>query len=371
MINKAFIHFVIKEFKHIFRDVRTLLVLFGMPVAQLIIFGYAVRTEINNADIAVFDKSLDPLTREIRQKFSTSDYFRINADISNETEIEPEFRSGKVQAVIVFDKDFAKNLESGKKVTIQLLIDASNPNTATLLQSYINSIINDFKKGMIVDSPNSGYIINIEPRMYYNPELKSVNMFVPGLTALILMLVSALLTSIAITKEKETGTMEVLLVSPLKPLTIIIGKVLPYALLALINALSILIIAILIFEVPFKGSVILFFAESLLFIFTALSLGILISTAVKTQQVALMISLAGLLMPTVLLSGFIFPVENMPVFLQIISNVIPAKWFLIILKSIMIKGIGIEYFFKETLILAGMAVFFLTISMKRFKLRLE
>jgi ABC-2 type transport system permease protein len=207
--------------------------------------------------------------------------------------------------------------------------------------------------------------------MFYNPELKSVYMFVPGLIALILMLVSALMTSIAITKEKEFGSMEVLLVSPLKPQIIILGKVVPYITIALINSLSVLTLALLIFKVPFKGSFLIFLGESFLFILTALSLGIMISTIAKTQQVALMMSLAGLLMPTVLLSGFIFPIENMPAVLQYLSHLIPAKWFLVILKSNMLKGNGIEYYWKETLILFLMMTFYLLISVKKFKIRLE
>ena len=242
---------------------------------------------------------------------------------------------------------------------------------STLLYGYISSIILDYQNSKTNVANKEGFIINSEIKMLYNPELKSVYMFVPGLLAMILMLVSALMTSISITKEKEIGTMEVLLVSPLKPQIIIIGKVIPYILLALINAYSVLGLGVFVFEVPFNGSFWLFFAETLIFLATALSLGIIISTIARTQQFALMFSLAGLLMPTVLLSGFIFPVENMPLLLQFISNFIPAKWYLIIVRSIMLKGLGFSYIRNETFILLAMIAVFLLISMKNFKTRLD
>jgi ABC-2 type transport system permease protein len=368
---KTLIQFVKKEIYHIFRDPRTLLVLFGMPLIQLILFGFAIRTEVNNAEVAVLDKSKDDVTIEIINKLNASNYISLVEELRNESEIKKVFEAGKAKQVIVFEQDFAKNLISEREASVQLINDASNPNEASLINTYISQIINDYQKDLIKSGISGKLLIQPKVLMLYNPQLESVYMFVPGLIAMILMLVSALMTSIAITKEKELGTMEVLLISPLKPAVIIIGKVIPYIVLAFINAISVLVLSILVFGVPFEGSLILFLGVTTLFILNALSLGILISTIAVTQQVAMMAALAGLLMPTVLLSGFIFPVENMPYFLQLISHVIPAKWFLIILKGIMLKGLGIEYLWKEILIIAGMMIVFLTISVKKFKIRLD
>lgn len=207
--------------------------------------------------------------------------------------------------------------------------------------------------------------------MRFNPELKSVFLFVPGLIALILMLVCALMTSITMAREKEVGTMEVLLVSPLKPQLIVVGKVVPYMALSFVNVVTILLLARAVFGVPFRGSLTLLLAECLLFIVCALSLGVLISTRSNTQQTAMMIALAGLLLPTVILSGFIFPIASMPEVLQFVSHIVPAKWFLRIVRGIMIKGVGIEYFWQETLILVGMTLVFIAASVRNFKIRLE
>ena len=207
--------------------------------------------------------------------------------------------------------------------------------------------------------------------MVFNPEIKSVFMFVPGVMTIILMLVSAMMTSISITKEKETGTMEILLVSPLKPYQVIIGKVIPYVFLSIINALVIILLSIFVFKMPVQGSFFLLGLESVLFIITSLSLGILISTISKTQQTAMMISLMGLMLPVILLSGFIFPINSMPLPLQVISNIIPAKWFIIIIKGVMLKGVGLMYVWKETLILLGMTLFFIVLSIRKYKIRLE
>lgn len=369
----AFIGFITKEFKQIFRDRRTLVVLFGMPIAQLILFGFAIRNEVSNAKIAVLDFSKDEVTREITQKLAVSDAFELADYLESYDEVEQIFREGKIKEVVVFEADFEETLIREGKAAVQVITDATDPNLANIVQSYTGAIIRDY----LQDKNKSELGIEVQPgispkvQMLYNPEMKSVNLFVPGLIAVILMLVSALMTSISITREKEMGNMEILLVSPLKPVQIIVGKVIPYMVLSLVNVITILVLSKFIFGVPFQGNLGFFFAEALLFIITALALGVFISSVANNQQTAMMVSLAGLLLPTILLSGFIFPVKSMPIPLQIISNLIPAKWFLIIVRSIMLKGVGILYLWKETLILAGIAGFFLMLSVKKFKVRLQ
>lgn len=367
----AFSQFVKKEFYHILRDKRSLMVLIGMPIIQVILFGYAIRTEINDADIGILDKSRDNATLQITNKLLSSGYFRLAEYFNSEHQFEDAFKAGRVKQIIVFDEGFQDALGKEGKARVQVINDASNPNMATQLNAYVYSIINDYITGLNADEGNTTAMLKPEIRMLFNPELKSVYLFVPGLISFILLLVSTLMTSIAITRESELGTMEVLLVSPLKPSTIILGKVAPYILIALLNAASVIGLSLVVFKLPFNGDPLLYFFEILLFVITALALGIFISTIAKTQQVAMMVSLAGLMMPSILLSGFIFPIENMPWILQLVSNVIPSTWFLIIAKGIILKGIGIEYLWKETLILGGMCLFFIIVSIRNFKTRLE
>jgi len=362
--------FIIKEFFHIFRDYRSMIVLFGMPVIQVLLFGFALSTEIKNAPIAIIDHSNDQVTRAITSKILSSGFFILADDVQGEGHIEEVFRHGKVKEVIIFESDFATKLEKDRQAGIQVIADASDPNTANLLVSYTSAIISDYQqeytKGMSLP-----VTITTESQMMYNPALKSVFMFVPGVITILLMLITAMMTSISIAREKEMGTMEILLVSPMRPIQIIAGKVLPYVLLAFANAVIILLLSYFVLGMPVKGSLLLLLAESLLFIVMALSLGIFISTVSNSQQMAMMLSMFALMLPTILLSGFIFPIENMPVALQVFSNIMPPRWFIIIVKSIMIKGLGFQYIWKETLIIAGMALFFIALSVKKFKVRMD
>lgn len=365
---KIFLAFITKEFKHIFRDKRTLIILFGMPIIQVLLFGFAISSEIKDGKIAILDLSKDTYSNQYINKITSSGYFRLKEYLNNEADIEKSFQKGDVKIALVIPRDFAKSIQSASPTKVQLIADASDPNQASLLTAYINGVTNAFVQEKAIHTMPS---IQIESKMLYNPESKSVFMFVPGVMTVILMLVSAMMTSITVAKEKEIGTMEILLVSPLKPAIITIGKVVPYLGLSLFNAFTILSLGFLVFDMPMMGSSILLFFEILLFIITSLSLGILISTVTDTQQTAMMISLMGLMLPTILLSGFIFPIESMPEILQIISNVIPAKWFIIIIKSIMLKGVGISVLWKETLILFITSMFFIVMSIKKFKIRLE
>ncbi len=365
-----FTGFIKKEIYHIIRDRRSLLILLGMPIVQILLFGFAITNEINNVDIAILDNSKDATTQEIINKISASKYFSIKQILTQESDIEPVFKKGRIKAVINFERDFGKNLIKDHNAKIQIITDATDPNTANTITNYINAIVQSYDKELNRSIPQL-YQIVIESRMVYNAELKSVYMFVPGVMTVILMLISAMMTSISITKEKELGTMEVLLVSPLKPLQVIAGKVVPYIFLSVFNAIVIVLLGIFVFRMPIQGSLLTLGLESVLFIITSLALGILISTIASSQQTAMMASLMGLMLPTILLSGFIFPITSMHWILQFLSNIIPAKWFIIIIKGILLKGTDITYVWKETLILIGMTLFFLALSVKKYKIRLE
>ncbi|MGV6845316.1 MAG: ABC transporter permease [Lutibacter sp.] len=367
---KRFKGFVIKEFYHILRDKRSLFILFGMPIVQVLLFGFAISNEINNVNIAVLDHSKDVSTQKIINQINASKYFTISKYLHSDNEIESVFKNGKVKATLIFQKDFDKNLNSENKANLQIVSDATDPNTANTITNYLQAILVSFQKKINTNS-NIPLNINLISRLVYNPQLKSVFMFVPGVMTVILMLVSAMMTSISITREKELGTMEILLVSPLKPILVIIGKVFPYIFLSILNAIIIVLLGYFVFEMPIQGNLILLASESILFIITSLALGILISTLSNSQQTAMMISLMALMLPTILLSGFIFPISSMPVILQVISNIIPAKWFLIILKGIMLKGVSFGAIWKETLILLIMTLFFIGLSIKKYKIRLE
>jgi ABC-2 type transport system permease protein len=368
---KRFLGFVKKEFLHIFRDYRTLFILFGIPAAQILIFGYAVSTEIKDAGIAILDLSHDEISVKLTDKLVSSGFFKNTATIFDYNDIDRIFKKGKTKAVIIFEHDFGEKFIKEGKASLSIIADGSEPNTATLVTGYTTAIVNDFAMQHAGPGMNSNIRIVPEVKMFYNPELKSHFMFVPGVVTLILILICALMTSVTITREKEFGTMAVLLVSPLRPVQIILGKVMPYFLLSFINVLLILLLSWLVFGLPVKGSIILLLSETMLYILMSLSLGILISTVSSNMQQAIFISLIGLMLPTVLLSGFIFPIENMPKVYDYISSILPPRYFIIIIKNIMIKGTGLAFIWKETLILVVMTVFFITLSVRKFKIRLE
>lgn len=357
-----------KEFQQLLRDKRSLLVLIGMPLVQVMLFGFALTNEITQARIAILDHSKDEATRELKHHLLSSGYFKLTERLSSLDQIEEIFRAKDIKLVLVFEPDFAENLHGKGSADLQVLADASNPNTATTLINYVKSITRDYTSSLSTQKPK---FIATETTMAYNPRQEGAYLFVPGVITVILMLITAMMTSITLTREKELGNMEILMVSPLRPFSIIIGKTVPYILLSFIIGVSLLTIGRFVFGLPIEGSLVLLFAESLLFILTTLSLGILISTRTDSQQAALMISLAGLMMPTILLADFIFPIDSMPKVLQYLSHIIPAKWFNQILKEILLKGNGFWDLILENAILAGMAVFFTVLSIKNFKTRLE
>jgi drug efflux transport system permease protein len=366
---KQFFSFVRKEFYHIFRDKRTMFILLGMPIAQIVIFGFALTNEVKNATIAVFDQSKDAATTSLIEELNASQYFDVGKYPGSYAEIERAFKSGTVKLAVVLPAHFNEDLQHFNKAQVQLIADASDPNVANTLTNYATAIIMDYQDRITHDR-KLPYTINTEMKMLYNPELKGAYNFVPGVMAMVLLLVCTMMTAITIVKEKEMGTMEVMLASPVKPLMIVIAKAVPYMLLSAINIASILLLSVFVLGVPINGNIGLLVFESILFTLVSLSLGLLISSAAQSQQIAMFISLVGLFLPTVMLSGFMFPVENMPLPLRIISNVVPAKWYYTIVRSVMIKGTGLITVWRETLILAAMMLFFLTMAIKRFKIRL-
>ena len=366
---KQFFAFVRKEFYHIFRDRRTMIILLAMPVVQIIIFGFALTNEVKNSKIAIWDQSKDVATASLITQLEASRYFEVEQSINTAKEIESIFQKGKVKLAVILPQHFDEDLRHFNKAQVQLIADASDPNVANTLTNYASAIIIDYQN-RITDERKLPYTITTEMRMLYNPELKGAYNFVPGVMAMVLLLVCTMMTAITIVREKETGTMEVMLVSPANPLKIVIAKAVPYFLLSAVNISTILLLSVFVLDVPVNGSLVLLVGESLLFTLVSLALGLLISTKAGSQQTALFISLVGLLLPTVMLSGFMFPIENMPLPLRTVSNIVPARWYYSIVKSVMIKGIGLNAVWKETLILSGMLIFFLGLAIKNFKIRL-
>lgn len=366
---KQFNAFVKKEFAHVFRDRRTLLILFGMPIMQILIFGFALSNEIKNTQIVVVDNARDFASKKLIERIDASAYFEVSEQQVEMSGIEDVFKKGTLKVALIIPANLNLDISHGNKAQLQLIADASDPNTANLLVNYLTAIIQDYQ--LEVTAMKQGvYNIATQTRMLYNPQLKSAHNFVPGVMALVLMLVCVLMTAITIVREKETGTMEVLLVSPFKPWMVMVAKAFPYYLLSLINVTSIVLLSIFVLDLPVNGSLILLFAESTLFIITCLTLGIFISIRTRSQQTAMFIALVGMLLPSLLFSGFMFPRENMPEILQWISNIIPARWFFVIIKSIMIKGLGFTALYKETLALVIITVILFILSIKNFKQRL-
>lgn len=367
---KQFMVFVRKEFYHVFRDRRTLLILFGLPIMQILLFGYALTTEIKNANIVIVDHAKDAASEQLISRIAASKYFSISSAALSDNDIDNAFRSGKIKCAVVLPAGFGNDLLHGNVAQVQIIADASDPNTAKTLTNYLVAITGDYQQEL---HPATTLPLSIVPvtRMLYNPEMNGSMNFVPGVMALVLMIICTTLTSVSIVREKEMGTMEILLVSPFKPTYVVLAKAVPYLVLALTDFLIILLLSIFVLEMPVRGNLVLLFFESMLFIVTCLSLGLLISSVTNSQQMAMLVSMMGMMLPTILFTGFIFPLENMPLFLQVISNLIPSRWYYVIVKAVMLKGLGIGVVWKESLVLAGMTVVLLTLSIKTFKTRLS
>ena len=352
-----------------------MLILLAMPVVEIILFGFAISTEVKNVRVAVLDPSQDVITRRIIDRLDASEYFTIEYAIHSPEEMDELFRLNKIDMAVVFSERFADNLYTGE-ADVQLVADATDPNMATMQTSYAAQTINaggtlllQEGGGSGLDSSRSG--INTSIKFLYNPQMKSAYNFVPGVMGLIMMLICAMMTSISIVREKEMGTMEILLVSPVRPIFVILSKVVPYFVLSFVNLITILLLSVFVLDVPIVGSLFWLIVVSLLFIFVALALGVLISSVAQTQVAAMLGSGLILMMPTILLSGMIFPVESMPAILQWISSIIPARWYIDLVKRIMIQGVDVTLVGKQIVALVVMAIVMVSVSLKMFKNRLE
>lgn len=367
---KQLLSFIRKEFYHILRDRTTMMILLLMPVIQIILFGFALTTEVKDTQVAVLVPTNDEASSRIIDKLNASAYFDVVAKIHNTAEIRPMFRDGKAKLVVVFEDHFAEKLRQNGKAHIQLIADATDPNAATSFTFYASNIIASYQRELMGQTTNP-YQITPEVKMLYNPQMIGAFNFVPGVLGMIMLLICAMMTSIAIVREKEMGTMEILLVSPMKPIYTILSKITPYFVLSFVNFATIMLLSVYVLKVPVAGSFISLVFVSLLYIFVSLSLGLLVSTLTNSQQAAMLISGMGLMIPVMLLSGMIFPIENMPLPLQWFSNIVPARWYISAVKTIMIKGLGITAVLKEVAVLSFMSLVLVGISLKKFKVRLE
>lgn len=351
---KQFFSFVIKEGKHIVRDKRTMLILFGMPLVLMLLFGFAITNDVKNVRTVVVTSSMDHLTRQAVDRLAASEYFTITQVVATPRDAERVIRGQKADMAIVFGPEFAS-----RRSGVQFIVDGADPNMAQQWTNYATGVMLNAQGGAV------------NTKMLYNPQMRSAYNFVPAIMGMLLMLVCAMMTSISIVREKEKGTMEVLLVSPVKPLMIIIAKAIPYLALAFIILIIIMLMARYVLGVPLAGSLFWIIVISVIYILLALSLGLLISNVAKTQLVALLLSAMVLLVPIVMLSGMIFPVESMPEILQWISAVIPPRYYIDAMRKLMIMGVGIQDVAREVLILVGMVVVLMTLALAKFNKRLE
>lgn len=350
---KQFISFVIKETRHILRDKRTMLILFGMPVVMMLIFGFAITSDVKNVRTVVVTSQMDLQTQRAVERLSQSEYFTITQTVNTPKDAELLIRNQKADMAIVFAPDFAS-----KHRGIQIIVDGADPNMAQQWTNYATNVITNMPGGVV------------NAKLLYNPQMRSAYNFVPAILGMLLMLVCAMMTSISIVREKERGTMELLLVSPVRPLMIMIAKVVPYLVLAFAILTTILLMARYVLDVPLAGSIVWIYVISTIYIILALSLGLLISTIATTQLMALLLSAMVLLMPIVMLSGMIFPVESMPEVLQWIAALVPPRYYIQAMRKLMIMGVDISNVVREIYILSAMALFLLIVALAKFKKRL-
>jgi len=379
MNKKRIIAVTKKEFLHAFRDKRMLVIIFALPVVMLMLYGYALTFDIRNIPTVIMDKDNKPLTRDIIRRFSGSGYFKIVGAAEDFKDEESYLLSGKARMAINFEDGFSSKVLSGEKAPLQVIVDGADANTAVISMGYLNSILQEYSKKLLVkvfassglSSADDLIPIDARPRVLYNPELRSMHFLIPGLISFILMILAAMIISLTVVSEKTRGTMEQLISTSITPFELMIGKMVPYIAIGLGDVLLCVIVGVFVFGVHIQGSLLLLFLESLLFLFGSMGLGLAISTTAKRQEDALLMSSMVTFLPSMLLSGFVFPIDSMPRVIQWVTYLVPARYFINILRGIFLKGIGLEYLWPDTLLLSMFAVLMLTISAKRFKKRLE
>ena len=358
--------FVVKETRHILRDRQTLGVLLAMPVAMVLLFGYAIRTDVEDVRLLVVDAAGDARSADLVRALASTEALHLVGVVRGMAQAEPALRDGRAAVAVTIPAGFARDFARGT-AEVRVATDGSNASYSATAQAYVRAVVQQWAAANGSRAP----VVRVAARMRFNPTLASQNLFVPGLLAFVLTLVSALMTAISIAREKESGTMEVLLVSPLRPLQIVLGKVAPYLGLAFANAVTALGLAYVVFGVPVRGSLALLLAAALVYVLVSLALGVLISSRAPDQRTAMMGALLGLMLPTIALSGFIFPISSAPAWLQPVTNVVPAKWFILIARGVMLKGAGLAVLWKECLVLCAMAAVLIAAGARSFKERIE
>jgi ABC-2 type transport system permease protein len=366
---KAFLSILQKEFIHIGRDRISLFLVLAMPVALILLFGFTISTEIRNAKISILDQSKDSKSKQLIENITASGYFQLVNFLESETEIDHDFKNKQIKIAMIIPPRFEESLAIEHIANIQIINDVSDINIASILNNYLRAVFNDYITEYNSQNHAPETPISIVTTMQYNPELNSVYMFVPGIITLIMIIITALMSSITLAREKETNTMNMMLITTVKKINIAIGKVIPYMILSLISTVFILIISVFVFHMPIKGSIGLLLFLCIIFMFTAASFGLLISAVSKTQLDAMMVTMMGLFLPTVLLSGFLFPLDNMPLFFQWLADIFPAKWFIIAIKDVMLKGATFMDIWKYLLILTGMSVLMVGFSLSQIDKR--
>lgn len=370
VLMRQFLAFSQKEFYHILRDRKTLLILVVLPLVQLLIFGFALNSDLMDTPTVVLDFARDATSRRIAQDFDAGKAFHVVGQVDSREEMDAAFRAGEVKVALVFPPDFEEGLKRTGKAGVQIILDASFLSDATMMENYARGILLKYQRELLGDTRIPGMILP-EVRMMYNPRQKSAYTFVPGVIGIVLMLVCALMASLSLVREKESGTMEVLLVSPVRPFIIIISKVVPYLAVGMVNVVMIILVSVFVLQVPVAGNVLLLFGLANLFTLSSLALGILVSALTATQKNAVIVSIAGLMLPAILLSGFIFPLDGMSQAMQGVTKIIPATWFISAAKLIMIKGLGFGAVWGQMAVLAAMTAGLLIVSIKSFKERLS
>jgi ABC-2 type transport system permease protein len=364
---------VIKEFRQVSRDKRTLGVLLFIPAFMLVMFGYALNFDVKHISLAIYDEDRSKTSRDFASSFFHSEYFDLKYRLNGTREIDGLMNDDKIKVALVIPRDFSEQLLAGRDAVVQVIVDGSNSNTASTAIGYINAVVQSYSTDIITASllriGHAGFSMPVDyrPRVWYNPELKSEKFLVPGLIAFILMVIAVISTSLSVVREKERGTMEQIVVSPIRPTEFILGKTIPYVVISLVATVAILAVGSVLFGVAVKGSYVLLFLVTLVFLTGGLGLGLLISTIAETQQLAFMIAVILTMLPTFLLSGFVFPIRNMPIAIQAITYLVPARYFLAALRGIVLKGVGLSALWQQLLFLLAFATLAIGVSSARMK----